>query len=172
MKAIFKLKFLFALFLISLTFTKCTSGKYIGNEQYLLSKNTITEAGLKIKNKELYSLLKKQPNKKILGIAPLYLAFYNLSSQKNEDNYLKKIGEAPVLLNYRLARKSASQIEIYYKNKGYLDAKVSFNITTRKHKAKAIYDINSGDKYKIGIININFTEDEKLKKILDKLIIN
>ena len=172
MKAIFKLKFLFALFLISLTFTKCTSGKYIGDEQYLLSKNTITEAGLKIKNKELYSLLKQQPNKKILGIAPLYLAFYNLSSQKNEDNYLKKIGEAPVLLNYRLARKSASQIEIYYKNKGYLDAKVSFNITTRKHKAKAIYDINSGDKYKIGIININFIEDEKLKKILDKLIIN
>ena len=172
MKAIFKLKFLFALVLISLTFTKCTSGKYIGNDQYLLSKNTIIEAGFKVKNKELYSLLKQQANKRFLGIAPLSLAIYNLSSLNKENGFFKKIGEAPVLLNYRLARKSASQIEIYYKNKGYLDAKVSFNITTRKHKAKAIYTISSGNKYKIGTINVNFIEDEKLKKILNKLIIN
>ena len=172
MKAIFKLKFLFALFCISLTITQCTSSKYIGKGQYLLSKNTIVEEGFNVKNKELYSLLKQQPNKKFLGIAPLYLAFYNLSSQKKENSYLKKIGEAPVIVNYRLAHKSVSQIELYYKNKGYLDTDVSFNISTRKHKAKAIYSINTGEKYKIGAININFIEDEKFKKLIDNLIEN
>ena len=89
--------------------------------------------GHKVKNKELYSLLKQKPNKKILGFIPMYLNIYNFAAEKDEDHYFKRIGEPPALINYRLARKSATQIELYYKNKGYFDASVSLEI----HKKKA-----------------------------------
>ncbi len=135
----------------------------MGENQYLLSQSKISLKGEKIKNKELYTLLKQKPNKKFLGIAPLYLGIYNLAQEGENESYLKRIGEAPVILNYRLARKSASQLELHYKNKGYFDAEVIYNVSTMKHKANIDFIINSGDKYKVNkvfsILNLitNFT---------------
>ena len=125
------------------------------DKQYLLSKNNIVQDGHKVKNKELYALLKQKPNKKILGFIPMYLNIYNFAAEKDEDHYFKRIGEPPVLINYRLAKKSASQIELYYKNKGYLDASVSYEIKKKKHKARVIYTSNTGMPYVINEIKIN-----------------
>tara|TARA_B000000475_G_scaffold232737_1_gene199095 strand:+ start:630 stop:2819 length:2190 start_codon:yes stop_codon:yes gene_type:complete len=127
----------------------------LDDKQYLLSKNNIVQDGHKVKNKELYALLKQKPNKKILGFIPMYLNIYNFAAEKDEDHYFKRIGEPPVLINYRLAKKSASQIELYYKNKGYLDASVSYEIKKKKHKARVIYTSNTGMPYVINEIKIN-----------------
>jgi len=172
LKANIKIHSLFATLILCLILTNCSSSKYVGEGQSLLSKNTILESGNKIKNKELYSLLKQQPNKKFLGIAPLYLALYNLSSPKKETSILKKTGEAPVLLNYRLARKSVTQIELYYKNRGYLDVNVTFNTSSKKHKSKAIYSIVSGAKYKIARVDLALQENLKFKTIFDRLAVD
>ena len=170
MKALFKIKLFFTLVIISTCFIKCTPTKYISDGEHLLTSNTIEDAGVKIKNKELYGLLKQQPNKKFIGISPLYLAFYNLSNPDKEDSYLKRIGDPPVLLNYRLARKSSSQIELYYNNIGYLDATVSFSTKFNKHKVKAIYNLDKGNKYIINSIKINTLENEKFKVTLDEVL--
>ena len=151
---------------------KCTSAKYIGDGQYLLSNNKVIEADKKVNEKNIHSLIKQQPNKKFIGIAPLYLAFYNLSNKRKENDYLKRIGEPPVILNYRLARKSASQIELYYKNKGYLDSHVSFSVSKRKHKAEVIYTINNGNKYTINAINLGVIQGEKLTSIIHKHLLD
>ena len=103
---------------IAIYFSNCSTGKYLENEHFLISQNRIEIDGRKIKNKEVYTLIKQKPNKKILGFWPLYLNFYNLAAKKNQDHYFKKIGEPPTIFNYRLASKSALQIELYYKNKG------------------------------------------------------
>jgi len=126
--------------------------------------------GHKVRNKELYALLKQKPNKKILGFIPIYLNIYNITSEKNENNIFKKIGEPPVILNHRLARKSATQVKLYYKNKGYFDASVSFDVRTKKHKAKAVYSINSGTAYKINEVKINQKDDSDLNKSIQKLL--
>ena len=52
------------------------------DKQYLLSKNNIVQDGHKVKNKELYALLKQKPNKKILGFIPMYLNIYNFAAEK------------------------------------------------------------------------------------------
>jgi len=157
---------------MSILLTRCTTSKYIGEGQYLLTENIIQESDIKVNTNEIYSLIKQQPNKKFLGIAPLYLAFYNLSNKSKENGYLKRIGEPPVILNYRLARKSASQIELYYKNKGYLDSEVAFSIKKRKHKAKVSYQINNGNKYKINTVNLGLIESEKLTKLIQNHLKN
>ena len=172
MRSYSNIKLIVLLLLISSTLIKCTSGKYIGDGQYLLSSSTIREADKKVKTKNLHSLIKQQPNKKFLGIAPLYLALYNLSNKQKENDYLKRIGEPPVILNYRLARKSASQLELYYKNIGFLDSNVSFVVSKRKHKAKVTYNINNGYKYKIKTINLGSIQGEKLTTIIRKHLIS
>ena len=151
--------------------SNCSTSKHLANEQYLLSKNNIVEDGHKVKNKELFALLKQKPNKKILGFIPMYLNIYNFAAKKDEDHYFKRIGEPPVLINYRLARKSATQIELYYKNKGYFDASVSFEIHKKKNKAKAIYSINSGASYKINEVKINHKNNSDLTKSIKDLLI-
>ena len=157
---------------MSILLTKCTTSKYIEEGQYLLTENIIHESDKKVNTTEIYSLIKQHPNKKFLGIAPLYLAIYNLSNKSKENGYLKRIGQPPVILNYRLARKSATQIELYYKNKGYLDSEVSFSIVKRKHKAKVSYQINNGNKYKINSVNLGLIESEKLTKLIQNHLQN
>ena len=155
MKAKYNIKLLSLLICIAICFNNCTTSKHLDDKQYLLSKNNIVQDGHKVKNKELYALLKQKPNKKILGFIPMYLNIYNFAAEKDEDHYFKRIGEPPVLINYRLAKKSASQIELYYKNKGYLDASVSYEIKKKKHKARVIYTSNTGMPYVINEIKIN-----------------
>lgn len=170
MKAKLILKVFFYLVLIGLCFTHCTTSKHLNDGQYLLSKNSILLNQQKVKNKEVYQLLKQKPNKQFLGIAPIYLFLYNIAEEENKGSWFKKIGEAPVLLNYRLARKSASQIELHYKNLGYLDSKVTFEIAPNKHKAKAIYSINNGSLYKINEVNISSKTSKDLTTNLSELL--
>ena len=170
MRARFNIQLLPILICIAIFLSNCSTSKHLANEQYLLSKNNILEDGHKVKNKEIYALLKQKPNKKILGFIPMYLNIFNFAAEKDEDHYFKRIGEPPVLINYRLARKSATQIELYYKNKGYFDASVSFQIHKKKHKAKAIYSINSGASYKINEIKINHKNDSDLSKSIKDLL--
>ena len=56
------------------------------DKQYLLSQNNIVQDGHKVKNKELYALLKQKPNKKIIGFIPMYLNIYNFATEKDEDH--------------------------------------------------------------------------------------
>ena len=170
MKAKDNIKLLSLLICIAICFNNCTTSKHLDDKQYLLSKNNIVQDGHKVKNKELYALLKQKPNKKILGFIPMYLNIYNFAAEKDEDHYFKRIGEPPTLINYRLARKSASQIELYYKNKGYFDASVSLEIHKKKHKATAIYSINRGTSYKINEIKINHKDDSDLTKNIKELL--
>ena len=155
MKAKFNIQLLLILICIVLCLSNCSTNKHLANEQYLLSKNIIVQNNRKIKNREPYALIKQKPNKKIFGLIPIFLNIYNLAPKIDKDHYFKKIGESPTIFNYRLTKKSANQIELYFKNKGYLDASVSYKIEKKKHKANVIYNLNTGLPYTIKKITIN-----------------
>ena len=144
----------------------------MGENQYLLSHSKITLNSTKVKNNELYTLLKQKPNKKLLGIAPLYLGIYNLAQEGAGDSYFKRIGEAPVILNYRLVRKSVSQLELHYKNNGYFDVKVNYDISIIKHKARVNFLINSGTKYKIDKVFFYPEPNNDFHQSIQSLIVN
>jgi outer membrane protein assembly factor BamA len=99
--------------------------------------------------------VKQKTNKKTWGFLPLYLQIYNLASDKKKNHYLKRIGEAPVIFNSTLAKKSISQIKIHYKNKGYFDAKVVLNKEIKKNKIKSEYTIETGEYYKVNIFELD-----------------
>ena len=134
MKSKFNIQLLLILICTALGLSNCSTNKHLAHQQYLLSKNIIIQNNRTIKNKETYTLIKQKPNKKIFGLIPIYLNIYNLAPKIDKDHYFKKIGESPTILNHRLTKKSANQIELYYKNKGYLDARVSYKIEKKNTK--------------------------------------
>lgn len=170
MKTKLILKIFYHSVLFGLCFTQCSTNKHLNTNQYLLSKTKISKNGKKIHSKDLKPILKQIPNKKIAGIIPLYLGIYNLSRDLEGENYFKKIGEPPVILNYRLARKSSSQLELHYKNLGYLDAIVNYNVITKKHKAELNFNVITGSRYTINKVNFEVDSTNIIHKHITSLL--
>ncbi len=69
-------------------------------------------------------------------------------------NFLKKTGEAPVILDTISTRKSVRRLKGYYFYRGYFDTKVKYKIDTiGPKKVKLRYDITIGKPYTIDTIN-------------------
>lgn len=86
------------------------------------------------------------------------------------NQWLLSIGEKPVLIDTFLSQKSAGQIELLLKNKGYFNATVSDTMViyaNKKKRAKAIYRINAGRPYTIKNLDIECQDP-----IMNLLIMN
>ena len=130
--------------------------------KYLLKKNKIKSKKVTKKPSEydLEEQIRQKPNRKILGVYRFHLRTYSLGSskrkpKKNDKKFRKflreKVGEPPVILDSSLVSKGAKNMEQLLFNKGYFNAKVTYDIDTAKwrRKAKVTYNIVSGDFFKI-----------------------
>ena len=75
-------------------------------------------------------------------------------SGKNEKKWLNKqlrrIGEAPVIMDSMLVNQSAEELRRYYINKGFVNAEVTATLdTTRRKKATVTYAITENEPYRI-----------------------
>ncbi|WP_445452949.1 translocation and assembly module lipoprotein TamL [Flavobacterium sp. 25HG05S-40] len=69
-------------------------------------------------------------------------------------NFLRKTGEAPVILDTISTKKSLRRLKSYYFYRGYFDTKVTYKIDSiGPKKVKLKYDIVTGTPYKIDTIN-------------------
>ncbi len=68
--------------------------------------------------------------------------------------FLKKTGEAPVILDEARTKKSLLRLESYYFNNGYFKAKAAYKIdTVGTQRAKVRYDITKGTMFRIDTIS-------------------
>ena len=144
----------------------CATTKYVPEGERLLSKVEINNTAENVSKQELKSYLRQQENLKILGFWKLYLGVYNLSGRndsKKFNNWLKRIGEEPVIFDSTLVDRSAAQMRLFLNNRGYYQAQVSDTILypTRK-KAKIVFNIKSGPRYQIKDVHYR-VEDDSLK---------
>lgn len=61
---------------------------------------------------------------------------------KGLDNWLKTIGEAPVIVDTAKTRKSVERLSAYYGSKGYFNNTASYTLDSSKHKQKAVINYN------------------------------
>ena len=74
------------------------------------------------------------------------------------NEFLKKTGEAPVIIDTASTRKSLKRLKSYYFNRGYFDASSKYTIdSVGKKKVKLRYDINLGKPYTLDSINSYIT---------------
>ncbi|MGZ0016484.1 translocation and assembly module lipoprotein TamL [Yeosuana sp. AK3] len=74
-------------------------------------------------------------------------------SRRNFNNWLKKTGEAPVIVNEERTKKSIKRLNDYYINNGWFNVESTYNITRKeKQRADIDYYIKTGDPYIIDSI--------------------
>ena len=131
----------------------CKTTKYVGEGQYLLNKVEIKTDDSNVKSSEMKQYLQQHSNNKIFGLFKWPLYIYNWSGS-NENKWLNKqlrrIGEAPVILDYELAEQSESQLERYLSNRGYVNSQITTSIdTTKRKKATLKYSVITNEPYRI-----------------------
>ncbi|MFB9105557.1 BamA/TamA family outer membrane protein [Algibacter miyuki] len=79
-----------------------------------------------------------------------------IDSKIKFNTWLKKIGEAPVIVSDLKAQKTVSRLNSYYINNGWLDAKSDYSITkTDDKRAKVEYQVKTGKAFVIDSITVN-----------------
>ncbi|QBA63451.1 BamA/TamA family outer membrane protein [Muriicola soli] len=182
------------IFLLIALLSSCNALKRVGEDELLLTKNTIFVDGEKVLDEDIKSLIVQEPNTRVLGY-PLRLNLYNLAkkdpdstfqawlgkkpgreeklanflSQKQVDalgesflvkgysEWLKKIGEAPVVIDTSRARKTLQRLNSYYGSKGYFNNSTTFEIVEEKRKQRAALDflVTLGKPYFIDSLSQN-----------------
>lgn len=144
MQVAYKISFIFCVF--SFLYS-CSPTKYVGKDEYLLDHVKVKVADYKLNRSDLKRNIRQKPNTRILGVARFHLGLYNLSGKnekKNFNQWLRRIGEAPVIYNSFLTERSVEQMELYLHNKGFYEAKVTDTVFFRKKKASVEYLIDAG----------------------------
>lgn len=154
-------KFLFAsIFITVLILSSCNPTKYVPANQSLLYENSINLNKDYIKKSTLEPYIKQQPNKKIFGTR-FYLGIYNLSNIDKTTGFhewLRRIGEEPVIFDPSAAMQSSEQIRSYVASKGYFDGKVIDSVETEERKTRVFYNVDLKPAYTVRNIKFNITD--------------
>lgn len=153
----------------------CSVTRQIPEGQYLLRKVKIEDDRTvprrdRILASELEKYVRQTPNKRFLG-TNFYVWLYEQANPAKENRWnewKRKIGEAPVLLDQSLTQKSAENLKVYMDSKGFFNSQVSFRIDTlsRRRRAKVVYRTHQGAPYRIDSISYEFRD-----KFLEQLVL-
>ncbi len=130
----------------------CNSTKFVADGEYLLDKVVINTDNRIYKSNELKPYLRQQPNFKAFGLMKWQLYVYGWSGRDENrwiNKQLRRMGEAPVILDTTLVQQSVEELERFMTNKGFTDADISASIDTTGKPKKAVvtYDIISNEPY-------------------------
>ena len=131
--------------------SSCNPTKYVPKGESLLDENNIIINREDIKKSEITPYIKQKPNKRIFGVR-FHLGLYNLSNIKKEKwphNWLRTIGEEPVVFDPDATAKSRDQINSYIFSKGYFDSHVSETVETVNRKSKVYFNIDLKSPYTV-----------------------
>lgn len=160
-----------------LLMASCSTTKYVPAGHYLLDKVKIEIKGDSTEKKpqnitsaDLQNYLRQQPNYKVLGSLKMQLLTYSLAGRDTTsrwNNWLRKVGQAPVIYDSLLTAASARQLRLAMVNSGYMDATV--DVTTklrpRKKKAEIIYTVTPHEPWRVRSISYQ-VPDTAIKKII------
>ncbi|MGY0393261.1 translocation and assembly module lipoprotein TamL [Bizionia sp. KMM 8389] len=178
---------------LTLLLASCNTIKRVGEDEQLLTKNTIY-VNDKVSNSEnINNLLYQKANRKLLTV-PIRLHIYNLArpnidsileanltqnskkearlerflskkqldqyieSRKGINEWLKKTGEAPVILDSEKTERSINKLEAYYFHNGWFTAKARSETTQiDSSRAKIDYYVTTGDPYIVDSLSVKIS---------------
>ena len=151
----------------------CNSTRFVPEGKYLLNRVSVKVDDKNLKRDELKIHIRQKENLRILGVLKFHLGVYNISSGVKENDWLKRVGEAPVLYDELQTRRSKDQLQIFLKNKGYYNAVVTDSLVIKPNKKKLnlLFDIKAGQPYRIRNYRYSI-KDESLQAVLLKDTVN
>ncbi|MBO4805439.1 MAG: BamA/TamA family outer membrane protein [Paludibacteraceae bacterium] len=158
---------LWGMFLVA--FSSCSLTKFVPEDEHLLNKVSVKRDNRKVDVAELEELVQQQPNKSWTFLGRVSLRFYSLSGRdtsKWRNRMIQKIGEPPVIYNPSLRKSTELQLSKKMTNLGYLNAKVSSEVKTRRKRADVTYFVESGPQSVIRHFTMGIT-DSAIAPLLD-----
>lgn len=78
------------------------------------------------------------------------------------NNWLRKTGEAPVIIDERKTKKTTNRLKVYYQNKGFFNAKAKYEIVPfeKAQKASINYSVETGNPYFLDSIQVSIKSSD------------
>ncbi len=148
---------------ITILFTACRTTKYVEDGQLLLDKVTIQGNTATVENTEINDYIRQSANARAFGFWRVNLHVYNLARphDKRFANWLRRVGEAPVIYDSTLMKRSTDQIRLLFNNRGYFDCTVRDSMAiTGKKKCHVFYIVDAKNPYYIGTLGYNVLQED------------
>jgi len=151
-------------FLLILSFlSSCSSTKFVKDGEFLLDKVVFDSDNDIYKTSELSPYVRQQPNFKTFSLVKWQLFVYGWSGRDDNkwiNKQLRKMGEAPVIMDTALVEQSREELGRFLINKGYLNSEVITTVDTSRHKkATVTFHIKSNEPYRIGEYTMNLSDE-------------
>jgi len=160
--------------LAGISLSACNVTRRLHDGEYLLQKVKIEDdkevpRKERISADELKKYLRQKPNKRLFG-TNFYVWVYNLADPEKENgwnNFKRRMGEEPVLLDMSLTERSADNFKNYMDSRGFFSSRATFEVDTlrRPHRAYVTYRTRQGDPYRIRSLEYDF-RDRNLAPII------
>lgn len=142
--------------------SSCRSVRLLNDDQALVTKVKLIGVDNKFKEEASeYIQEELRPN----SIINLFI--YNLANGQNgryRTKKIRKVGEAPSILDSALVDISTTQIQKYLMSKGFLNAKATSSMFVHKKKATVVFDVDQGQPFSVTKINYDI-KDPRLESI-------
>lgn len=138
--------------LITALCTSCSVNRFIPEGSYLLDEVRIVSDTKEVKPSSFNSYIRQNPNAKWFNMVKIPMYIYGASgmdSTKWINRFFRKIGDAPVIYDAEVARKSREEMEKAVRNMGYMGAKIAMDTGIKKNKLSLTYRITAGRPYTV-----------------------
>ncbi len=164
---------------ILLFLTACNNTKYLPKGQTLydgasikyVQGDTNSKSTKAVLKEELEDIILPKPNSKILGMR-IKLWFYNIAGTptgKGLRYFIKnKLGEPPVYTSAVNFEKNRQIMENRLQNRGYFNAAVKFDTTSKKLETKATYTVKPARQYIIDTVTF-VTDSSAIGKAIARI---
>lgn len=163
-----KIEFYAYILVVVVLLASCSVNKFIPERHYLLDKVDIVSDTKEVNPSLFTSYIRQNPNARWFNLVKVPMRIYCLSgtdSTRSFNRFLKRLGDAPVIYDEEMARKSQTEMEKAVRNMGYMRAKVYLDTLIRKNKLKLSYRIEAGKPYVVR--NVKYAiDDARIEEIM------
>lgn len=144
----------FSLILAAVLAAGCSTTRVLGEDEYQLARNSIKVDKAGVDASELNSYVRQKPNSSFLFGWNPSVAIYNMAGTSTSGfaNFLRKMGQAPVVFDPYQVEESVANLEGHLKYIGWYGSKVSADVDYKGQKAYVTYNVTLGKRYKISEI--------------------
>lgn len=165
---------IFAAAVLGFVCSACSVTRHIPDGEYFLQKVKIeddksTPRRERITTSDLEKYVRQTPNKRFLGTNFNVWLYEQADPAKDNwwNNWKRKIGQAPVMLDMGLTQKSAENLKVYMDSKGFFASRAMYSVdtTSRRKRATVTFRTQQGEPYRIDSISYEF-RDKFLEQIV------
>ncbi|WP_321437098.1 BamA/TamA family outer membrane protein [uncultured Bacteroides sp.] len=151
-------------------FASCSITKFVPDGSYLLDEVKIVSDQKEVKTAPLKSYVRQNPNSKWFSLIKVPLYTYNFSGRDTSrwiNKMWRRLGDAPVIYDESLNKRSLQEIKKALNNQGYMSASVKSEKEISKKKLKLTYTVTPGRPYIVRSLKYDI-RDKSIDSILKK----